>query len=140
GFAREDQLFRPSPVLVGVDTGGTITDLVAFVRGELRVLKIPSTPRDPAAAVLRGLDRLLGDSGRARLHYGSTMATNALLERRGARGGLLPPQGVEGGFGIGPAGPPPPFPVQPPGPPPPAPRRPPRGGPGRRVCRGRVSH
>src|SRR5262249_60367108 len=98
GFAREDQLFRPSPVLVGVDTGGTITDLVAFVRGELRVLKIPSTPRDPAAAVLRGLDRLLGDSGRARLHYGSTMATNALLERRGARGVLLPPAGVGGGL------------------------------------------
>ncbi|HYY05470.1 MAG TPA: hydantoinase/oxoprolinase N-terminal domain-containing protein, partial [Candidatus Limnocylindria bacterium] len=38
----------PRPVLVGVDTGGTFTDLVAVVGGRLRVLKVRSTPRDPA--------------------------------------------------------------------------------------------
>ncbi|TMA83986.1 MAG: hydantoinase/oxoprolinase family protein, partial [Deltaproteobacteria bacterium] len=84
---------KPSPVLVGVDTGGTFTDLVALVGGELRVLKVPSTPRDPAAAVRAGLTALVGGAGRPRLHYGSTVATNALLERRGARVVLLTTEG-----------------------------------------------
>jgi N-methylhydantoinase A len=50
------------------------------------VLKVRSTPRDPAAAVLAGIAR---SAARPRLHYGSTVATNALLERRGARVLLL---------------------------------------------------
>ena len=43
--------------IVGIDTGGTFTDLAAIVDGELRVHKLPSTPDDPAAAVIAGLDR-----------------------------------------------------------------------------------
>ncbi len=69
-----------------------------MVRGRLRVLKIRSTPRDPAAAVRAGL-RALG--GAARLHYGSTVATNALLERRGARVVLLTTAGFEDVLEIG---------------------------------------
>src|SRR6185369_12187309 len=71
--------------LVGVDTGGTFTDLVAVVGGRLRTLNVPSTPRDPARAVRAGIVALLGTVSGVRLHYGSTVATNALLERRGAR-------------------------------------------------------
>ena len=69
--------------------------------GELRVLKVPSTPRDPAAAVRAGLTALVGGAGRPRLHYGSTVATNALLERRGARVVLLTTEGFEDVLEIG---------------------------------------
>jgi N-methylhydantoinase A len=62
------------------------------------VLKVRSTPRDPARAVLAGLAAL---GGAARLHYGSTVATNALLERRGARVVLLGTAGFEDVLEIG---------------------------------------
>ncbi|HJQ84706.1 MAG TPA: hydantoinase/oxoprolinase N-terminal domain-containing protein, partial [Candidatus Binatia bacterium] len=51
GHDREARLLTARAVLVGIDTGGTFTDLVAIVGGRLRVLKLRSTPRDPAAAV-----------------------------------------------------------------------------------------
>src|SRR6185295_7766622 len=95
---REARVLKSSPALVGVDTGGTFTDLVAVVRGRIEVLKVRSTPRDPAAAVLAGLAAL---GGAARLHYGSTVATNALLERRGARVLLLTTAGFEDVLEIG---------------------------------------
>jgi len=71
---------------------------VAVVGRRLRVLKVRSTPRDPAAAVRTGLAAL---GGAARLHYGSTVATNALLERRGARVALLTTAGFEDVLEIG---------------------------------------
>ena len=74
------------------------TDLVAIVAGGFRVLKVRSTPRDPAAAVRAGLATL---GGTPRLHYGSTVATNALLERRGARVVLLTTAGFEDVIEIG---------------------------------------
>lgn len=88
---------RPAtrPIVVGVDTGGTFTDLVAFVDGEVHTHKVPSTPADPAAAVLLGLHELLPLGHTAILTYASTVATNALLERRGARVVLLTTQGFE---------------------------------------------
>ncbi len=71
---------------------------MAVVGRRLRVLKVRSTPRDPAAAVRTGLAAL---GGAARLHYGSTVATNALLERRGARVALLTTAGFEDVLEIG---------------------------------------
>ena len=64
------------------------------------MLKLPSTPADPAAAVRAGIARLVG-GGRVRLHYGSTVATNALLERRGARTVLVTTAGFEDVIEIG---------------------------------------
>jgi N-methylhydantoinase A/oxoprolinase/acetone carboxylase beta subunit len=78
-------------VRVGVDTGGTFNDLVA---ADGRVVKVPSTPDDPAAAV-RAAIRSISD-GHTRpevLAHGTTVATNALLERRGARVALVATQG-----------------------------------------------
>jgi len=74
---------------------------VAVVRGRVRVLKVPSTPRDPAAAVRAGLAALVGEGAPVELHYGSTVATNALLERRGARVVLLTTAGFEDVLEIG---------------------------------------
>ena len=69
--------------------------------GRLRTLKVPSTPRDPARAVRAGIVALLGTVRGVRLHYGSTVATNALLERRGARVVLLTTAGFEDVLEIG---------------------------------------
>lgn len=81
---------------IGVECGGTFTDLVVLDdAGELRATtKVFSTPADPAQAVLDALGELDTDllDGAALLH-GSTVATNALLERKGARLGLLVTKG-----------------------------------------------
>ena len=69
---------------VGVDVGGTFTDFVVITDGEMRVFKVPSTPSAPEQAVVDGLH--VGGIGSAEaIVHGSTVATNALLERRGAR-------------------------------------------------------
>ncbi|MCX8072442.1 MAG: hydantoinase/oxoprolinase family protein [Candidatus Binatia bacterium] len=91
----------PTPILVGIDTGGTFTDLVAVIDGELRLHKVPSTPADPAQAVLAGLRHLLGERAGCTVTYSSTVATNALLERRGARVALLTTAGFEDVIEIG---------------------------------------
>jgi len=74
---------------------------VAVVGGRLRVLKLRSTPHDPAEAVRAGLAALASPGARVRLHYGSTVATNALLERRGARVALVTTAGFEDVLEIG---------------------------------------
>src|ERR1041385_6777753 len=80
---------------VGVDVGGTFTDLVAVVNGELRVAKVPSTPRDQSTGVLVALAEVAVEAASvAGFAHGTTVATNALLERRGARTALL----TTGGF------------------------------------------
>src|SRR2546423_5697685 len=70
------------PLLVGVDVGGTFTDLVAWDGEALRVVKIPSTPPDYHAAVIEAVGRVRGESS-AHVIHGSTVATNALLQRAG---------------------------------------------------------
>lgn len=72
-----------------------------MVDGRLVVTKVRSTPREPDAAVRTAIATLLPRSQRARLHYGSTVATNALLERRGARVLLLTTAGFEDVLEIG---------------------------------------
>ena len=87
--------------VVGVDTGGTFTDLVLLSAEGFRVHKVPSTPGDPARAILQGLSDLgLWEEGRwqragATLVHGSTVATNALLERKGALVALVTTAGFE---------------------------------------------
>jgi N-methylhydantoinase A/oxoprolinase/acetone carboxylase beta subunit len=71
---------------VGSDTGGTFTDLVA---DDGTVTKVPSTPHDPGEAVRAGLAELFADERPTVLAHGTTVATNALLERRGARVALV---------------------------------------------------
>src|SRR5436190_643750 len=88
---------------IGVDIGGTFTDLVAIDEGGLTTLaKVPSTPEDPSLGVLEGLSQLAGRFGvdrtallrdTERIVHGTTVATNALLEHKGARLGLLTTEG-----------------------------------------------
>jgi N-methylhydantoinase A/oxoprolinase/acetone carboxylase beta subunit len=92
---------KKSPILVGIDTGGTFTDLVAVADGEIRLHKLPSTPRDPATAVFAGLKVLLEDQPATVVTYSSTVATNALLEKKGARVALVIDRGFEDLIEIG---------------------------------------
>ena len=80
---------------VGVDVGGTFTDLVAVTPdGTLEIRKVASTPQDPSLGLFRSLDELGGDAIDVLVH-GTTVATNALLERRGARVVLVTTAGFE---------------------------------------------
>ncbi|MEE8311454.1 MAG: hydantoinase/oxoprolinase family protein [Candidatus Binatia bacterium] len=92
---------RAPKLTIGVDTGGTFTDVV-FVRGRERgTFKLLSTPDDPARAVLTALARLFGERSPDRLTYGTTVATNAMLERGGARTALVTTGGFEDVLEIG---------------------------------------
>ncbi len=94
-------------IRIGIDTGGTFTDVVAFdeASGRLTTTKTPSTPSDPAEGFLAGVDKVLGMvserqadgavSGRdvAAVSHGTTVATNALLEDDIERMGLITTEG-----------------------------------------------
>ncbi|HKZ07382.1 MAG TPA: hydantoinase/oxoprolinase family protein [Methylomirabilota bacterium] len=93
---------------LGVDIGGTFTDLVWMddATGAVRVGKLLTTPKDPAQAVEQGVLRLLEDAGAVpagvrSLIHGTTLATNALIERKGARTGLLTTAGFRDALEIG---------------------------------------
>src|SRR6516164_9911544 len=77
---------------IGGDVGGTFTDLLALdpERGVFRVAKVPSTPEDQSVGFIDGLAVLEADlAAIAALVHGTTVATNAVLERKGARCGLI---------------------------------------------------
>jgi N-methylhydantoinase A len=76
---------------VGIDIGGTFTDLVAASGDEITVAKVSSTPRDPSEAFASALKRVTGDA--AEVLHGTTVATNAVLTRTGARLGFVTTQG-----------------------------------------------
>src|SRR5579875_1620383 len=85
--------------ILGVDVGGTFTDFLLVAEGRLRTFKRPSTPAAPADAVLQGL-REMGAAPDEVVH-GSTVATNAVLERKGARTGLICTRGLSDLIEIG---------------------------------------
>ena len=90
---------------IGIDIGGTFTDFVVYdpVTQRIQTFKLLSTPRDPAMAVLQGLKKIFAEHGtqRATVIHGSTVATNALLERKGARAALVTTRGFRDVLQIG---------------------------------------
>jgi N-methylhydantoinase A len=87
---------------LGVDVGGTFTDLMLVndESGELYRVKTPSTPADPSEGVLAGVQRICEESGvspaeLAYVMHGTTVATNAMLEAKGARVGLITTRGFQ---------------------------------------------
>ncbi|MBT4087150.1 MAG: hydantoinase/oxoprolinase family protein, partial [Deltaproteobacteria bacterium] len=93
-MSTEDDLIR-----VGVDIGGTFTDLLAWLPdGTLRACKVPSTPGNFAEGILNGLSMLIADiSGKpsdfGKIIHGTTVATNAILEEKGAKTALITTKG-----------------------------------------------
>ena len=90
---------------IGVDTGGTFTDIVMRINGDLFTHKVLSTPQNPAYAVIQGVSEILQmhntDAEQLEIVHGSTVATNALLERKGARIALVTTKGFEDILEIG---------------------------------------
>ncbi|HEY2858228.1 MAG TPA: hydantoinase/oxoprolinase N-terminal domain-containing protein, partial [Terracidiphilus sp.] len=87
-------------VRVAIDTGGTFTDCVTIRDGKLVALKVFSTPHDPGQAVLNGLHEL-GVGASVVVRHGTTVGTNAMLERKGARVAFVTTAGFEDTIAIG---------------------------------------
>ena len=85
--------------VVGIDVGGTFTDIAVLEDGKLTVHKLPSTPADPSLGILQGVKETGVTS--AEFVHGSTVATNALLEGKGARTALVTTMGFEDVLEIG---------------------------------------
>ncbi|MCH7738147.1 MAG: ImmA/IrrE family metallo-endopeptidase, partial [Chloroflexi bacterium] len=108
---------KDSTTLIGIDTGGTFSDFVYIRNGKIRVLKILSTPKKPGEAILTGIKRILSRSAALEVSngngipqdkefdysiiHGSTVATNAHLERKGARTALITTKGFKDILEIG---------------------------------------
>ncbi|MGI9066955.1 MAG: hydantoinase/oxoprolinase family protein [Pyrinomonadaceae bacterium] len=92
-------------VRVGVDTGGTFTDFVFELNGKLQIFKLASTPADAGHAIICGLRRIAETSNShlrdLEVVHGTTVGTNALLQRRGARTALITTKGFEDVLEIG---------------------------------------
>src|SRR5688572_25820607 len=89
---------KSSRLRVGVDTGGTFTDFVFVRDGQVQLFKVPSTPEDPSLAIRNGLARI---GAAVNVVHGTTVGTNALLQRRGARTALITTRGFEDVLVIG---------------------------------------
>ncbi len=92
---------------IGVDTGGTFSDFVCLDEetGAITITKVPSTPDDPSRAILQGIEALIAGGVRAEdigfFCHGTTVGTNALLEGKGARTGLLVTEGFRAVYEVG---------------------------------------
>ena len=87
---------------IGVDAGGTFTDfIVLHGDGRMETFKLPSNPRAPAKVILEGLQRAARNEEQVTVVHGSTVATNALLERKGARTAFVTTAGFEDLLEIG---------------------------------------
>src|SRR5215510_2654112 len=84
---------------IGIDTGGTFTDFILIRDGKLEMFKELSTPHSPEEAIMKGMARTGGAA--PEVIHGSTVATNALLERKGAKTALLTTEGFEDVLVIG---------------------------------------
>ncbi|MGA1865382.1 MAG: hydantoinase/oxoprolinase family protein [bacterium] len=88
-------------ITIGVDTGGTFTDFIFKDRDGWGIYKVLSTPWNPAEAVLEGLNHIAADVKARRIVHGSTVATNAILERKGVKTALITNKGFDDIIEIG---------------------------------------
>jgi N-methylhydantoinase A len=91
---------RTQPLHIAIDTGGTFTDCVWVERGQVRMLKVFSTPADPSQAIVEALEKIGIRTSMVLLH-GTTVGTNTLLQRTGARVALVTTAGFEDAIEIG---------------------------------------
>jgi N-methylhydantoinase A len=97
-----------APVRIGVDVGGTFTDfvLVDNAKGTIRTGKRLTTPHDPSEAILEGVERILREAGRSMAEvsdivHGTTLVTNTVIERKGAKVGLVTTRGFRDAHEMG---------------------------------------
>ncbi|MGI6853600.1 hydantoinase/oxoprolinase family protein [Mesorhizobium sp. 1B3] len=104
----QDHILMQAGCRIGIDVGGTFTDFVLAdaATGAITIFKEPSVPQDPSASVERGLPKLLERAGRrpedvGLIVHGTTIGLNAVIQRRGARMGLVVSRGMRGVLEIG---------------------------------------
>ncbi len=98
------RLPRTQPLPIAIDTGGTFTDCVWVERGQVRMLKVFSTPADPSRAIVEAIVKVTEKIGQPKsivLLHGTTVGTNTLLQRKGARVALVTTSGFEDAIEIG---------------------------------------
>jgi N-methylhydantoinase A len=88
------------PIYIAIDSGGTFTDCVWVERGRVRMFKVFSTSQDPSLAIADALNKI-ASSGSSILLHGTTVGTNTLLQRKGARVALITTAGFEDAIEIG---------------------------------------
>ncbi len=91
---------QTQPLRIAIDTGGTFTDCVWMEAGRLHMLKVFSTPADPSQAIVQAIRKITQEQNFLLLH-GTTVGTNTLLERKGARTALVTTRGFEDAIEIG---------------------------------------
>ena len=96
-----ERRLTPRPVRIGVDTGGTFTDFVIWRDGRLSKRKVLSTPQDPSLAIFEGIGDVLEAAPAVFIVHGTTVATNALLQRKGGSIALITTAGFEDILAIG---------------------------------------
>ena len=89
------------PLRIAIDTGGTFTDFLAVIGGQMKMVKVFSTPDDPSRAIVEGIRKLAGPGQPVLVLHGTTVGTNSLLERKGARVAFVTTEGFEDSIEIG---------------------------------------
>jgi N-methylhydantoinase A len=89
------------PLRIAIDSGGTFTDCVWLQDSTLQILKVFSTPADPAQAIADAVSRIAGDAQEIVVLHGTTVGTNTLLQRKGARVAFVTTKGFEDSIEIG---------------------------------------
>src|SRR5438270_2647512 len=90
-----------SPLRIAIDSGGTFTDCVWLQDSTLQILKVFSTPADPAQAIADAVSRISGGAQEIVVLHGTTVGTNTLLQRKGARVAFVTTKGFEDSIEIG---------------------------------------
>jgi N-methylhydantoinase A len=91
----------PGPLRIAIDSGGTFTDCVWLEGSTPRVLKVFSTPRDPSLAIAEAVEKIATTSDEVTILHGTTVGTNTLLQRKGARVAFVTTAGFEDSIEIG---------------------------------------
>ncbi|MGC2698008.1 MAG: hydantoinase/oxoprolinase family protein [Candidatus Angelobacter sp.] len=92
---------KRTPLRIAIDSGGTFTDCVWVQDSTLRILKVFSTPVDPAQAIAEAVHKIAGDAQDLVVLHGTTVGTNTLLQRKGARVAFVTTAGFEDSIEIG---------------------------------------
>lgn len=90
-----------TPLRIAIDSGGTFTDCVWLQDSTLQILKVFSTPADPAQAIADAVNRIAKDAQDIVVLHGTTVGTNTLLQRKGARVAFVTTKGFEDSIEIG---------------------------------------
>jgi N-methylhydantoinase A len=94
-------MFNSAPLRIAIDSGGTFTDCVWLHGSTLRILKVFSTPADPAQAIAEAVHKISAEGQDVVVLHGTTVGTNTLLQRKGARVAFVTTAGFEDSIEIG---------------------------------------